>query len=248
MADKERNQNPVISDDLTLRLIVYNSNNRTNVSSVEKVEIYFLDPTEVSETNPDGRRLVETVDSADVCLVDEGHYSVTVDLEPLCYTIGKYVDVWYLITRDCDPVTKAEQPFQVYPDLWYTSPIPIIYDFSFAFRPNKLRAGSKRYLQIDIIPNVPRASDLERYLCNLAIVSPLKISIEMACVECMPQEEDLKLVVDKADITFRELQLGAYFLDTEALELDCGIYNVWFEMQFGESCYISDKQQLQIYT
>ena len=37
------------------------------------------------------------------------------------------------------------------------------------------------------------------------------------------------------------------FLDVDALDLACGMYNVWFEMDFGESRYISEKQQLQIF-
>lgn len=245
MTAKERKQNPVIGDDLTLRLFIYNSNNRANVNSVEKVELYFLDPEEKSASNPTGRRLVETIPTEDVTMVEDGQYSVTFILEPDCFTIGKYCDVWYLQTRECDPIVKVENIFQIKPDLWYSTPIPIVYDFNFAFRPNKIRSGSKRWLIIDITPNVPSATDLERYYTNLCIVTPLKISIETACCGC---NDDDNLIVDQAEVQFRENVQGFYFLDTDALELDCGIYNVWFEMEFGESLYISDKQQLQIFT
>ena len=248
MTAKERKQNPVIGDDLTLRLFIYNSNNRANVNSVEQVELYFLDPNEKTPDNPNGMRLVKTIPGTEVTFVEDGHYTITVELEPECFTIGKYLDVWCLETRECDPIIKVENLFEVKPDLWYTTPIPIVYDFHFAFRPNKIRAGSKRWLIADVTPNVPRATDLERYYTNLCIVSPLKISIEAACVECMHEESDLNLIVDRADVQFREKGQGFYFLDTDALEMDCGIYNVWFEMEFGESLYISDKQQLQIFT
>jgi hypothetical protein len=248
MTAKERKQAPVIGDDLTLRLFIYNSNNRANVNSVEKVDIYFLDPAEVTETNPYGKRLVKTIEDTEVTFVEDGQYSITVTLEPECFTIGQYIDEWHLQTREADPIIKVENMFEVKPDLWYTTPIPVVYDFNYAFRPNKIRSGSKRWMIIDITPNVPNACDLERYYTNLCIVSPLKISIEMACVECMPKEQDLRLVVDREEVQFREKGQGFYFLDTNELELDCGIYNVWFEMEFGESLYISDKQQLQIYT
>jgi len=247
MTDKERSQNPVISDDLTLRLFVFNSNNRANVTKVEQVELFFLDPDEKTEANPLGKRLVKTILSEDVTLVEDGQYSVTFEVESNTFTIGNYIDVWTLQTRECDPLVTVDNPFQILPDLWYTTPLPIAYDFSFGFRPNKLRAGSKRYLIIDIMPNVPRATDLERYFTNLCIVTPLKISIEQACVDCMPKEEDLRLMIDREDVEFRKKAQGFYFLDTVDLDMKCGIYNVWFEMEFGKSTYISDKQQLQIF-
>lgn len=247
MADKERGQNPVISDSLTLRLFVFNSNNRANVTKVDKVELFFLDPDEKTDANPDGRRLVKTIETADVTFVEDGQYSITFEVEANTFTIGRYLDVWTLQTRECDPLVTVENPFNIFPDLWFTTPLPIAYDFSFAFRPNKLRAGSKRFLIIDIMPNVPRATDLARYFTNLCIVSPLKISIEQACVDCMPQEEDLKLIIDRENVEFREKGQGFFFLDTVTLDLDCGIYHVWFEMEFGKSTYISEKQQLQIF-
>ena len=98
---------------------------------------------------------------------------------------------------------------------------------------------------IDITPNVPKSSDLEKYYQNLAITSPISISIEQECGECIPVEQDLRLVVDCEVVELREKCVGYYFLDTT--ELDCGIYNVWFQMDFGNTVHISDKQQIQIY-
>lgn len=242
---KERWQNPVIGDQLRLKMLVYNSNNRADVFSVDKVEIYVLDKNEVTESNPYGRRLVKTIESDNIVRDDCGVYSTTFEVEQDCFTIGKYCDVWTFTVREgADPQT-TEQIFQIYPDLWYTTPIPMAYDFNFAFRPNKVRHGSKRYIQVEIEPNVPGASDLRKFYENLAIVSPLRISIEQACGACLPAEEDLRLIVDCEPVDFREKCKGFYFLDTT--DMDCGIYNVWFTMEFGESTYISDKQQLQIF-
>ena len=242
---KERFQNPAVGDDIKLRLLTYNSNNLADVEEVQEVEIYFLDPTEVSDTNPDGRRLVQTLLTADVSQEETGHYSVTFNLEDPTFTIGRYLDVWKFTVPGDDTVISITQKFQIHPALWYTSDKPIVYDFSFRFMPNKLRMGSKRYLIIDIMPNVPTGSDLERYYYNLAIAAPLRISIEQACVECMPEEEDLRLLVDCDLVEHREKCRAFYFLDTT--DYDEGIYNVWFQMEFGGNTYISDKQQLQIF-
>lgn len=241
----ERTQNPVVGSEVNLRLFTYNSNNRKNISAIDKVEIFFLDPTERTETNPDGRRLVETFSASDVTSPETGQYVLTITAQSPLYTIGRYLDAWTVSVEDDAPLATIYNGFEIIPSLWYTTPLPIVYDFAFRFSPNRLRQGSKRYLIIDITPNVPRGSDLERYYTNLAIASPVKISIEKACVECLPEEEDLRLMVDCAAIEYKEKCKAFYFIDTT--DYDLGIYNVWFSMDFGESTYISDKQQLQIF-
>ena len=155
------------------------------------------------------------------------------------------MDIWTITPVEGGDTVEQAYNWIVYPNLFFATPIPVVYDFQFRFRPNRLRQGSKRYLIIEIVPNVPDQGDLVRYYTNLAIASPLKISMEMACVECMPQEQDLRLVIDSESINLRENCRAYYLLDTT--DLDCGIYNIWFEMEFGESLYISDKQQLQIF-
>lgn len=240
---KERYQNPVLNDEVRLRLFSYNSNNRANVSSIEKVEIYYLDPQERTESNPDGRRLVQTVDGNDITEEEVGLYSFIITAESEVYNIGDYIDVWHVTVQT--ESTAIENTFQIMPDLWFTSTTPIIYDFNFAFRPNRLRRGSKRWLMIEISPNVPSKSDLFSYYTNLAIVSPVKIFISKNCGDCVPVEEDLRLVVDGEDVELREKCLAYYFIDTT--DMDLGIYDVWFEMELGESLYISEKQQLQVH-
>lgn len=243
MSLKERYQNPVTGDQVNLRLFTYNSNNRTDFNNVTKVEIYLLDPNSKTIENPSGKVLVETIEN--ITHVETGQYLVTLSLEDTKYVIGDYLDVWYVEVEENETEATIENNWQIYPDLWYTTPIPIIYDFNFSFRPNKIRQGSKRYLIINITPNVPDATDLQRYYENLAIVSPLKISIEKLCGDCVPAEQDLRIVVEQDSVELREKNTGYYFLDTT--EMDQGTYNVWFELEFGESLYISDKSQLQIF-
>lgn len=241
---KERNQNVTVGDTLKLRQYFYNSNNFADPAEIQKVDIYFFDKEEISEVNPKGLRLLATIDGASLSHDDTGKYSFDLVLDDK-YVIGKYTDVWTVVVEQPNPPITINAQFQIYSNLWYSSPSPINYDFEFKFRPNKLRVGSKRYLTIEISPNVPTGSDLAKYYENLAIASPLRISIEQACGPCLPAEQDLRLIVDNEDVDYRDRGRGLYFLDTT--DLDCGIYNVWFEMEFGGNTYISDKQQLQLY-
>lgn len=236
---KTRFQNPACGDEVELKLFVYNANNLKNVQAVEKIDIYFIDPV-------DGRRLVETIQGDDVTQSDTGTYSYTLTLTHPTYVIGKYLDVWTIQFEDSDCGSgTVENPFTIYPDLWFTTPIPPVYDFNLTFTPNKIVQGSKRYLIIKITPNVPRGADIIPYYENLAIVSDVRISISLACGECVPPEEDLRVVVDRELIDHREKQYAYYFLDTT--DLSEGVYDVWFEMAYGESLYISEKNQLQIF-
>lgn len=241
----ERYQNPVVGSDINLRLFTYNSNNLSDVISIEQVSIYFLDPYNITAENVDGRRLVETISGSAVTAESTGTYLITITAETAKYAIGKYVDVWSINLEEDEPSQTIENCFEIYPDLWYTTPSPIVFDFDFHFQPNKLRKGSKQYLIIEIVPNVPRASDLERYYQNLAIVSDLKITIEQECGDCLPAERDLRMVVDEESVDYREKRYGYYQLDTE--DLSCGIYMVTFKLLFGNNTYISDRMPIQIY-
>lgn len=241
---KERFQNPVAGDDVRLRLFTYNANNFANVDQIEKVDIYFLDPNERSTENPDGRMLVETIDGALVQQEDTGHYFLDVNAESGQYVIGRYLDVWSIYPDLSQPQQTVTNFFDIYPSLWYTTPLPVVYDFSFHFQPNRLRKGSKQYLIAEIIPNVPKATDLCRYYENLAISAELLLYIE-ECGPCAPAEEDLRLHADGERLTLREKKFAYYLLDTE--DMDVGIYNVWFKMNFAETTIISDKHQLEIF-
>jgi hypothetical protein len=249
MALKERNQNPVAGDDLVLRLFTYNSNHRQPVELVEKVLIYQLDSTFATEDNPEGRRLVLELEPGDVEEVEDafgGHYKVVVPLEPEAFIVGQYLDVWSVRFSQNQSGTVTNQ-FVVLSELWYASDMPVVYDFTYGFRPNRVRQGEKRWLTVEVVPNVPRASDLERYYTNLAVASPVKISIEKACGDCVPKERDLRMVVERGEVEYRRDSEGFFFLDTVGLDMGCGIYNVWFELEFGENSFISENLQLQIY-
>ena len=242
----ERYQNPVLGNDITLRLYTYNSNNLADPTSVDSVDIYFLDKTLISDTNRDGRRLVQSILPPNIIRSSMGQYSIAFNLTSPTFVIGNYLDVWNMFIQPVvTDVTSIENNFAVWPDLWYTDIKPVVYDFSFDVRPNKIRKGSKRYLIIGIRPNVPEASDMARYYENLATVSPIKIYMEMECVECMPAEQDLRLVIDGDAVEQRDTCAAYYQLDTT--ELACGIYNMWFEMEFGSNIYISDRNQIQVY-
>ena len=243
---KERMQKPTCNDTIRLRLFSYNSNNRANLQTIEKVDIYTKDPSEVSAVNPDGRRLVATVDGENVTVESTGAYYIDVVASSPLYTIGDYMDIWSVTFENTECATaEITNNFKIYPNLWFTSPVPPVYDFSFGFRPNRIVKGTKRYLVVQIAPNVPRGADLTPYYENLAIVSDLRISIEKSCGDCVPQEKDLRLVVDRQLVDYREKMYGYYYLDTS--DYDAGIYNVWFELEYAENTFISEKNQLQIF-
>lgn len=246
MAIKERYQNPVIGDTVKLRLFVLNSNNSASLLSVNQVNIYYLDLAAATESNPDGRVLVETVPGASVTNPELGQYILDLNLDPALYTeTGRYIDQWEVVFQPGDPFTTLEHLFVIYPNLWYTTPIPIVYDFNFYFQPNKMRYGTKKYIEIEVIPNVPRATDLDAYYQNLAIAANVTVSISQHCGDCLPCESDLRTVVEEAPTQFRERNRAFYFVDTE--DLGCGMFDVWFKLEFGGNTYVSDKNQLLIY-
>jgi len=243
---KERFQNPSVGDELNLRLFTYNSNNRRDVQEIEKVEIYFLDPQERSQENPEGLRLVEIINGTDVVKEETGQYLLTIEARDPLYVIGEYRDKWIVRFEDNDQCNATvSNAFKLYPDLWFTTSIPPIYDFNFSFRPNRIRKGTKRYLLIQITPNVPRGADVLNYYENLAIVSDLRVSIETACGDCVPSEQDLRLIVDRQLVDYREKCYAYYFIDTT--NMDPGIYNIWFELAFGENIFVSEKSSLQVH-
>jgi len=238
MALKERFSNPVAGDTVRLRLYSYNSNAPANIEVINKIEIFYKEQ--------DGsRRLVETIPGSAVENTDVGHYMVDVELETEKFVIGDYFDVWTMQPlADQEPQTVTNY-FAIYPNLWYTTATPVVYDFKFHFQPNRLRKGSRQFLIVETIPNVARASDLCRYYENLIIGAQIKISIEQSCGPCVPQERDLRMIVEDELIELREGRLAYYQLDTE--DLDCGIYNVSFKLEFGGNIYVSDRMQLEIY-
>jgi hypothetical protein len=242
---KERHQNPTIGDTVRLRLFVYNSNNLADLVSVDSINLYVCDPTAATMENPEGKTLVAELDPANVVHESTGTYYIDVLLENPQFTLGKYTDEWTITVDSNIPAQVVQNEFRVYPQLWYTTPVPVVYDFSFDFQPNKIRKGSKQYLRIRVTPNVPRATDLARYYENLAIVGDVKVSIEQKCGPCVPAERDLRLIVDEESVCYKEKCYGYFLLDTE--DMDCGVYGIWFTLCIGGNRYLSDVMNLQIF-
>lgn len=244
MTTKARYQNPVVGDTIALNLFVFNQNNLANVESIEKVEVYKIGPNYKPPTCSD-KTLVQSFEGDQVVETSTGVYLLDVPTVAPTYTIGRYVDVWTVKFESEETTTEITNVFTIYPDLWYTSPIPVVYDFAFSFRPNRLRKGSIQYLIIQVIPNVPTGTDLERYYYNLAVLGNVSVNIKQRSGPCMPEEPELRWVVENQPASYREKQFGYYQLDTTEMEI--GIYDVWFQLDIGSNTYISDTQTLQIY-
>ena len=246
MATKDRFQNPVIGDTVRLMLLVMNSNNTAALSAVDRVEIYYLDPQAHTSSNPDGRTLIQTVPGTSITNPDQGSYELDEFVDPFVFLqTGNYIDLWYVQYAPGDAIATIPQYFTIYPDLWATTPTPIVYDFSFAFSPHKLRMGENKQIEIEIMPNVPRASDLEKYYQNLAISADLLVSIAKNCGDCLPCEKDLRLIVDKDTTDYRERNRAFYRIDTN--QFDPGIYDIWFTLNFGTNIYMSENFQFMIW-
>jgi hypothetical protein len=247
MANKDRYQNPVIGDTVALKMFVFNSNNTAALDSITDVKIYWLDLDAATPSNPDGRTLVQTIPGASVTNPAQGEYLLDLFLDPLIYTeTGRYIDEWTVVFQPGDTPAIIDQLFQIFPDLWYTTPIPVVYDFEFYFQPNRFRKGTKKFIEIEIVPNVPRATDLQTYYENLAIAANVFVFISRRCGDCVPCEEDLRMVVDRESTQYKEKNRAFYFLDTS--EMDCGVYDIWFELDFGGNVYVSDNNQIEIYS
>jgi hypothetical protein len=246
LAPKERGQNPNLGDTVRLRLFIFNGNNLSDPVSVDGINIFVCDPDEVTMENPNGRRFVFQVDPTTIVRECVGSYYADVYLESPLFTLGKYADEWsYKIDPNIKCLTSINE-FKVYPQLWYTTPVPVVYDFSFDFQPNKIRKGSIQYLRVRVTPNVPRATDLARYYENLAILGDITVSLEQKCGPCVPEEYDERLILDEEPVSFKEKCFGYYQLDTT--ELDCSIYAIWFTLCLGGNKYVSDKFNLQIFS
>lgn len=244
-SNKERYQNPIIGDTLKLRAFFYNLNNHTDVFSINKISIYKFDEFSKTPDNIEGKVLVKELDVEDVVRDSVGQYHIDVALDQ-AFTIGTFCDVWSVSLLENDATEWVNNYyFQVYPNLIYSTSGPIVYDFKFKFQPNRMRKGSKQFIRIQILPNVPTATDLEKYYENIAIVSNLSISIEQSCGPCVPEEHDLRMIVEEDEVTYREKCFGYYQIDTSDMEV--GIYHIWFTLNLGTNTYVSEKMAFQIF-
>jgi hypothetical protein len=233
----ERYQKPKVEDDLILRQMFWNANLPSDVHSIPKVEIYQHDDDDPNDLAK--RRLIQTILEKDIVRDDTGAYHVEFNLTDDLYTVGKYSDVWNILFEPSEnesDIAEVTNYFELVRNVWFTSPVPLIYDFSFSFRPNQLAQGAKQYIIVQVTPNVPTETELNAYYSNIASVSPIYISIAQRCGDCVPEEEDLRLVVDRELVQVREHLYGYYKWDTE--DVPCGIYDVWFELESGDIAVI----------
>lgn len=243
---KERHQNPTCGDTVSLRLFTYNNNDKQNIQLISKIEIYISEDNLISINNPEGLRLVKIIENSEIVNNAVGEYYTQVLLEYPIYTIGKYKDIWHVTfdNSNCNS-SKIENNFEILSDIWFTDTDNPIYDFNFSLRPNKIKKGTKRYLIINVIPNIKQGHSILPYYENLALSSDLKVSIEIECGKCMPQEQDLRLIVDQELVKYKEKNSAYYFIDTE--DYKEGIYNIWFELSFQNNVFISDKLTFEIF-
>lgn len=246
MALKERNQNAVVGDTLRLRMWTFASNNFADPSSVNGLDVYVLDPVMATVANPDGRTLVQSLGSGSVVREAEGKYYADLSLASPTYAQGTYIDSWSVTYGPGDDPVANDQYFTVYPPLWITSPGPVLYDFTFTLYPNRIVKGEVKNIIVTIHPNVPKATDLERYYYNLAVLGDITFTIIQRCGPCLPPEEELRTVVEDAPADYRERCQAFYKLDTT--ELDCGIYDVQVKFQMGGNTYYSERLPFQIYS
>jgi hypothetical protein len=242
---RERFGNPVIGEEVTLRLFVFNANQMANLREVEKIDIYKLGDAPVTSDNPDGRRFITTISSDDITLDATGVYSTNLLLSDPLFTLGRYVDEWTVLFDECTQSTVEENFFEIKRDLWFTDVAPIVHDFEFTFQPNRMVKGSKKYITIEVQPLVPRGTDLERYYKNLITVGEVLVTIEMKCSDCLPSEKDLRIICENEPASFRDGCFAYFFMNTE--ELDCGLYNMQFTLNMGPNCFVSDKQQFLVF-
>lgn len=237
---KERFQNPNCGDTVRLRLFSFNSNEKKNVYKINKIEILKLNEEDKAES------IVQTIDCNEIQNPASGEYYVDLHLNKEEFTIGNYVDKWEIQfeeSEDCS-VNNVNNFFQILPSIWFTSSGPNIYDFNFRFKPNKIALGSKKYIVIEVNPITPRVEDIEKYYANIAVTSHLRINIEKNCGNCPIEEREI--IIENELISFREKNLGYYLLDTTDMEE--GIYDVWFKLEHGENIYVSEKNQIQIFS
>jgi hypothetical protein len=238
---KLRYQNPTPGDEVKLQIVSFNSNNLADVVAVNEVKIYNVN--DCDPNCPEKGSLITTVPGSDVIHEELGKYYINLQTSSPSYVVGKYSDVWNFELPNGLSGTTTKS-FALYDNLWAFSTLPPVYSFDFQFQPNQIRKGSKKYIIIKIIPNIPRASALEEFYYNLAVVADLYVNIDNACSDCAPQDCSDDLVVDSELIEEREKCFGYYYIDTT--DFECGTYNIWFKLVFGNTEEVSRKYQFQI--
>lgn len=238
---KDRYQMPTVGDTVRLRLMSLNQYTFSDLESINQVDIYLYDKCQPGCPLPP---VVTTIPGTQVVRESEGNYYVDLVTSSPDFMIAEYQDVWRIFTKN-NQAGSVTKKFKLYQDQWFFSSLPPVYSFTFKFGPNKIRKGSKKYLAIQVVPNVPKACELENFYAAMAISGVIKINIEKSCGPCLLEEKDLRIVVEDQIVELREGANAYYYLDTT--EMDCGIYNVWFELDVNNTVEVSSKYQMEIF-
>jgi len=261
MAIRERYQSAVLGDSINLDLYAYNNNSLVDLYEIQKVEIYFLDPSQVTNTNPDGRRLKEIVYPPNrIAYWGTGHYRLQLTINDALYEVGNHVDIWYIKSNASESTfSQVTNNFEVHRELTQTEDRPFLYDVSFSFSPKKVVKNSKRYLKIGFYPSVHSdigvkslAEDqLDQFYYNLKTGGNLYIRIEMmeGC-GYNATYPDANVITDPewTPVDIRGDNEGYFMIDTtDDGDYNLGVYWVQFKADIQGQEIISDRFYLQIY-
>lgn len=262
MSIKERYQSSILGDTLNLDLYAYNNNSLINLYEIQKIEVYFLDPTQVSDSLPDGRRIKQIIYPLNITNLSEGHYTTQLELNSSLYEIGNYIDIWYVKFYDYETsFNQIVNNFKIDRELPGIVDRPFLYDVSFSFSPKKITKDSKRYLKIGFYPTVHGDIGtktigeelLDKFYYNLKTTGNLYVKIEM--IEgCGFQEntlyKDLNIITDPewSTVEIHSDNEGYFLIDsTDNGDYNIGIYKVKFKIEIQGQEIISDPFFLQIY-
>lgn len=254
---KERGQNPTLGDTILLRLLTYNSNALADVYEIEKVEIFFKDPHQRIESNPQGEILVSTIPGDEVIRTSEGNYLVKLETDQTNFRIGDYIDRWTIRFKEMDDrVGVINKEFDIYRDLWYTSTQPIVYEVAFSYQPTRVIQGSRKYLRTDLKIYAPNKTQVDDYYYYLKTLNNVKIKIWLY----EGKELDLKdpqrnIMLNWVQTSYRDGNIAYYLLDTSIdprINGTCGpwplgVYKVQFRADLGETIHLSNPYTLQVY-
>lgn len=254
---RDRFQSPIVGDTVRLKTFVYSSNERSNVSSIDSVEIYYLDETQKTPSNPRGKILIETLAPSKITNVSAGTYQLEIQTNPVDYRVGDYIDQWNIQFESGDLRQGiVENEFHIYRDLWITSDKPLIYDIGFNYSPHRIIQGSSKYIRVDLEPFVPNATTMEKYYYYINSIANISMSISQDEGEGYDRYNPSNNVLFMwRQVHHIEGTSGFFFLDTRidprpqlnGKPMPNGIYLVQFRTILGESTYLSPQFRLQIY-
>ncbi len=254
---RERYQNPIVGDTVRLKSFIYNSNVKDNVSSISSIDVFFLDPDRISPSNPDGRILMASFSSAQVSNPSIGEYYVDLVTNGSDFRVGSYIDRWNIVFESTDQNPGViENKFNLYRDLWYVSPEPIIYELGFDYEPHKIFRLSKKYIRVDIEVYAPDEDIKANYYYYLLTLSQIYVRIVQDEGDGYdPVDTSKNVLYDWSLVHYRETTRGYYLLDTTVdprpwrlnQPWGLGIYLVQFKANLGETIQLSPQFRLQIY-